>query len=414
MARTAKPKDKPQERRKHGEGSHWTDGKRYYYRYKGETVADADPTRAETKLRDLKERLTAGIRISDGRQALTQYADHYLTTILPNETPKESTLADYRKRAEIYILPSLGEYRLDALSADMGRAWRDAMVKHGWARSSTNQALSLAKRILKQAVKDKLIPFNPFEDVKPVAAKADTVIEHDEWDDEEDEDSSAGNPMTLEQVETFMATVAGDWLEPLYSLAFLGFRRGELLGVRYIDYNRDRRAIRVRQQIVLIDGKIEITPPKTQAAKRTVPVLDEHVTMLDAHHRRWLERKMKHRDRWQDHHGLIFCTRYGTPINPRNLLRHYYNTQQKLGWGEWVDKIVTVKGQRVERRVFECWFRFHDLRHTANQLLADASITPKVRAAILGHSRADVTENTYTHASREAKRAALKKVSGTK
>lgn len=415
MARAtkAKPKDKPKQRREHGTGGYWTDGKRHYYRYKGETVADPDPDRAKVKLEDLKRRLAAGIKIADGRQSLQQYTTHYLNVILPNETAKSSTLADYRKRAVIYILPTLGEYRLDALTTDIGRAWRDAMVEHGWARSSINQALSLAKRILAQAVDDKLILFNPFADIKPVVVKADATIEQDEWDDEEDEDNGVGNPMTLEQLEAFMEAARGDWLEPLYSLAFLGFRRGELLGIRYIDYNRNRRAIRVRQQVVVIDGKIEITPPKTEAAKRTVPVLDEHVGMLDNHEQRWRLLKMRHRDRWHDECGLMFCTKYGTPINPRNLLRHFYRIQQRLGWGEWVDKLVTVRGGRREmRRVFECWFRFHDLRHTANQLLADADIAPKVRAAILGHAKADVTENTYTHARREAKRVALKKARG--
>jgi integrase len=88
-------------------------------------------------------------------------------------------------------------------------------------------------------------------------------------------------------------------------------------------------------------------------------------------------------------------------MNPRNLLRHFYKVQERVGFGEWIE----VDGKRR----FDPWFRFHDLRHSANQLLADAGVQDVVRAAILGHG-VSVNKKTYSHATPESKREAIEKV----
>lgn len=41
--------------------------------------------------------------------------------------------------------------------------------------------------------------------------------------------------------------------------------------------------------------------------------------------------------------------------------------------------------------------RFHDLRHTAATLLLLAGVHPKVVSERLGHSRVEITLNTYSH-----------------
>ncbi|MEW6212147.1 MAG: site-specific integrase [Acidobacteriota bacterium] len=51
-------------------------------------------------------------------------------------------------------------------------------------------------------------------------------------------------------------------------------------------------------------------------------------------------------------------------------------------------------------------FRFHDLRHTAATRMGEAGIDPFTIAAILGHSKIDMTVS-YTHATEAAKRRAV-------
>ncbi|MFI6360645.1 tyrosine-type recombinase/integrase, partial [Streptomyces sp. NPDC050743] len=89
-------------------------------------------------------------------------------------------------------------------------------------------------------------------------------------------------------------------------------------------------------------------------------------------------------ERWQET-GLVFTTRRGTPIEPRNLNRHFYPIRERLGLD----------------------VRFHDHRHTCVTLLLGLGIPPYIVRDIVGHSALDVTMNIYAHADMTEKRAAL-------
>ena len=79
--------------------------------------------------------------------------------------------------------------------------------------------------------------------------------------------------------------------------------------------------------------------------------------------------------------GLIFTTTVGTPIDQRNLLRHY----------------ARVLERAQLRRI-----RFHDLRHTAASLLLAQGLSFKAIQETLGHSDIRITLNLYAHLYPEA------------
>src|SRR5262249_54051549 len=81
-------------------------------------------------------------------------------------------------------------------------------------------------------------------------------------------------------------------------------------------------------------------------------------------------------DTWREH-GLVFTSTIGTPIEPRNLLRHMHRVMNVL---------------KIDRR------RFHDLRHTAASLLLAQGATLHEVKEILGHSQIALTANLYGHA----------------
>jgi integrase len=74
--------------------------------------------------------------------------------------------------------------------------------------------------------------------------------------------------------------------------------------------------------------------------------------------------------------GLVFTTNIGTPITPRNMLRHFKNKLTSIGLPN---------------------IRFHDLRHTTASLLLEKNIHPKIVSELLGHSTVTLTLNTYSH-----------------
>jgi integrase len=88
--------------------------------------------------------------------------------------------------------------------------------------------------------------------------------------------------------------------------------------------------------------------------------------------------------RWQEH-GLVFTTRYGTPISPRNLVRSFKALLQRAGLPD---------------------MRFHDLRHSCASLLAAQGVPARVAMEVLGHASIQTTQNIYTHVFDDAKRQA--------
>src|SRR5690606_20166790 len=73
---------------------------------------------------------------------------------------------------------------------------------------------------------------------------------------------------------------------------------------------------------------------------------------------------------------LVFTSRNGKPIEPRNLRDYFANIIKKAGLPP---------------------IRFHDLRHTHATLLLQQGVHPKIVSERLGHASIRITLDTYSH-----------------
>ena len=89
-------------------------------------------------------------------------------------------------------------------------------------------------------------------------------------------------------------------------------------------------------------------------------------------------------------HQLVFTTRNGHPIEPRNINRAFDVRCARYGI----------------RRI-----TLHDTRRTCGSLLAALDVHPRVAMAILRHSRIALTMEIYTQVPDKATRDALKRLS---
>jgi len=170
-----------------------------------------------------------------------------------------------------------------------------------------------------------------------------------------------------------------DRLFALYVLAIaIGAREGELLGLDYAHWSGHILSIHQAVQFLPHQGLV-MTTPKTDSSKRAVQLPQIAVAALQAHREKFPES------------GLIFATANGTPISPRNLLRHWHATCKKLGWAV---------------------MPFHTLRHSCASLHLLAGTSPKAVQQLLGHSSVNLTMNIYSHLLPGVEREAAERMNG--
>jgi integrase len=183
----------------------------------------------------------------------------------------------------------------------------------------------------------------------------------------------------------------GERLEALYSVALsLGLRRGEILGLRWQDLDLQQGTLTVRQAAQRLRGQgIKFAPPKTERARRSMVIPSPLVAALRIHRKQQLEDRLKAGSRWREL-DLVFASKVGTAIEPRNLDRHFKRMLEKAELSD---------------------MRFHDLRHAAASLLLAQNVDPRTLMDILGHSRISVTLDTYAHVMPAAMHEAANKIS---
>ncbi len=87
----------------------------------------------------------------------------------------------------------------------------------------------------------------------------------------------------------------------------------------------------------------------------------------------------------------MFASSIGTPLDARNVLRHFERVLS--GAGLQLSKADRQAGKRDER----ARLRFHSLRHSCASLLLSQHVSARAVMEVLGHSEIRLTMDTYSH-----------------
>ncbi|RRR69685.1 site-specific integrase [Streptomyces sp. RP5T] len=170
----------------------------------------------------------------------------------------------------------------------------------------------------------------------------------------------------------------------------LGLRRGEVLGLTWKSIDFETCELYVDHQIQRAGRQILHRETKTEESDDFLPLPEFCLRALR------MRRAQQDGDRkaagelWQDTRGLVFTTKYGTPIEPGNLTRMF-----------------ALRASRAGLRVIP----LRNTRHTCSSLLVALKVHPKVAQRILRHSQIAMTMEVYAEASEEEVRSAVSRLS---
>lgn len=325
----------------------------------------------QEKLTDALHTFHQGLPITTERQTVGNFIERWLEdSVKPSVRPK--TYASYSQVARLYLFPYIGKISLQKLTPQQLQAFLNNRVADGLSPRTVQYTHAVLRRALGQAMKWGLVSRN-------IAL----LVDLPKMSTHEVE------PLTTEQVKVFLNEIRGGRLEALYLVAMgLGLRKGELLGLRWQDVDLDAETINVRVALQRIQGTLQLVELKTRRSRRTIALPQVVVDSLRSHRVRQMEERLAAGDVWQES-GLVFTTAIGTPLEPRNVTRHFHRLLEKAG---------------LPRQ------RFYDLRHTCASLLLAQGVQPRVLMEILGHSQISLTMNTYAHVMPQLEREAADKM----
>ncbi len=149
----------------------------------------------------------------------------------------------------------------------------------------------------------------------------------------------------------------------------LGLRKGEVLGLTWNDVNLDAAELAISKQLQRVRGELLHRETKTEASDATLPLPPVCVTAL--------KQRRTVQDRARETAGgawtqsdLVFTTRYGDPIEPRNFNRYF------------AARCAAASVRQIT---------VHDARRTCATLLVDLDVHPRIVMQILRHAQFDVT-----------------------
>ncbi len=189
--------------------------------------------------------------------------------------------------------------------------------------------------------------------------------------------------LSAEEMQEMFEALRGTKLElPVLVAAFYGFRRGEVLGLKWdaIDFERGTISVIRTVTTITLDGKqteIEQQSAKTKSSLRTLPLIGSfREYFLQVKEAQELNKQVCGNCYNHEYDGFVFVDELGERMRANYLTSAF-------------PKFLEDHGLRR--------MRFHDLRHSCASLLLANDVPLKQIQEWLGHSDFTTTANIYAH-----------------
>ena len=311
--------------------------------------------------------LSSSTYVSPSKATVGEYLSTWINDVHASQL-KVTTLERYKQVINKHLIPELGTIKLQDLRASHVQALYTNLLTRPTATGEplSPRTVELIGTVLKIAIKyavnvDEVMAVNPASRVPLPKGKG-----------------SIPAPWSIQELNMFLDVARTHRLFFFFRLsAFTGARRGELLALKWSDF--DGSAITISKNRLSVNKQVVVqnsTKGGTNGQRR-VPLDRETSELFNAHRKRQLLERLALGEYWHDT-GYVFTQENGLPIYP--------HTPSDL-----FQKLLKKAGLRPTR--------LHDQRHLHATELLRLGEPLHVVASRLGHRDAMVTATIYAHVS---------------
>ncbi|MDK9865282.1 MAG: tyrosine-type recombinase/integrase [Staphylococcus equorum] len=338
----------------------------FYHNEKGDRKSISKSgfrTKSEAKRAavELENSLNTGMQVQKD-YLLDDWMEYYLKT-WRNDKLSQSTI-EIEKFSKMRVIKFYGNIPIKSITSSLHQEFINDLIEKGYSKSTIKKSHSFLNRALQQAVYDRILHFNPCDNVE---------LKHRDLKQPE-----KAQYIPKDKIKPFLAAVKKRDVYQYYMFRFMvetGIRVGEANALFWSDYDKKNRTISITKSY---DQKNDRWNPTKNKEDRIIYITDDLAKELTKLKYLQNANRIVNEDIYNDSHDFIFCNSFGDPI-PRstthNTMKHV--TENILG----LEKGLSI----------------HKLRHTHATLLLESDVPMKVIQERLGHKTMSVTEQVYSH-----------------
>jgi len=315
---------------------------------------------AKAHLTTVENDLADGTYIDDrdGKTPFAAFADEYFA--IARRRLARTSYARDKSYLDNHVLPRWGKRGLASITkpeverwvAELGDPGGSLRGKATLAPATVEKIYQVFRKVMAAAVEDGVIARLPCPAKPPITRKKLKPVQF----------------LGEAEIAHLASLIDQRYEAMIYVAGYGGFRIGELVALRLDDVDWNRNHIRVDEGVTDVGGVLEFEDPKTDRARRSVPIADVAMDKLRVH----VEAAVG----WKHPAALLFTSPEGEVLRPANWRRRHFAAATKAAGFD-----ITP----------------HDLRHSAASIFIAAGANPWMLAEILGHTDTRMIDRVYGH-----------------
>ena len=356
----------------------WDDVKKKYYvtLYFGKddsgtiikkTVTTTNKKEAQSILREHNKKMEAGTAVVPNKTILVDYARECIE--YKALTLSQTTIYGYRNILKNHITPYFKKKSIQDITPKDIQDYITTKASTGISLQSVKKHVALLYSVFQNAYRSRIINENPIDRLERIKAP-----------------SSKMECMNALETADLCSSLIGTQLEvPVKLAAYLGLRRGEVLGLKWGHVDFDNGIIHICNTRTEAGNTVIEKQPKTERSLRQLQLTPELVDLLKRQ-----QKKQVTLSRWtHETQDYVVTMDNGKAFDPNYLSEAFHKHLVKNGYKQ---------------------IRFHDLRHSFASIANSAGTSLRDISEAMGHSNISTTSDIYTHEFSQTKAKAVNAV----